>query len=125
MTYNYLREETKDVIDYIKNELTFTKRLDLLASGKQQAAEDLNEKLFNVDSITGNGSGSYTFNTLQAERNLVGNWEILRTAIDELDPSFDAIHKGAEACDVLVRIYLLPTAIDDAITKLWKKDENS
>ena len=62
---------------------------------------------------------------LTPERNLVGNWEILRTAIDELDPSFDAIHKGAEACDVLVRIYLLPTAIDDAITKLWKKDENS
>ncbi|MBM6941063.1 hypothetical protein [Limosilactobacillus coleohominis] len=129
MTYNYLQEETKDIIDYIKNELTFTNRLNLLASGKQsgkqQATEELNEKLFNVDSVTGNGSGSYTFNTLQAERNLVGNWEILRTAIDELDPSFDAIHKGAEACDVLVRIYLLPTAIDDAITKLWKKDENS
>ena len=67
MTYNYLREETKDVIDYIKNELTFTKRLDLLASGKQQAAEDLNEKLFNVDSITGNGSDSYTFNTGQVQ----------------------------------------------------------
>ena len=125
MTYNYLQEETKDIIDYIKNELTFTNRLNLLASGKQQATEELNEKLFNVDSVTGNGSGSYTFNTLQADRNLVGNWEILRTAIDELDPSFDAIHKGTEACDVLVRIYLLPTAIDDAITKLWKKDENS
>lgn len=125
MTYNYLREETKDVIDYIKNELTFTKRLDLLASGKQQAAEDLNEKLFNVDSITGNGSGSYTFNVLQAERNLVGNWEILRAAIDELDSSFDAIYKGPEACDVLIRIYLLPTAIDDAITELWHSDNKT
>lgn len=35
MTYNYLQEETKDIIDYIKNELTFTNRLNLLASGKQ------------------------------------------------------------------------------------------
>ena len=60
MTYNYLQEETKDIIDYIKNELTFTNRLNLLASGKQQATEELNEKLFNVDSVTGNGSGSYT-----------------------------------------------------------------
>lgn len=123
MTYNYLQEETKDIIDYIKNELTFTNHLDLLASGKQQAAEDLNEKLFNVDSVTGNGSGSYTFNTLQAEKNLIGNWEVLRAAIDELDPCFDAIHKGAEACDILIRIYLLPTAIDNAITKLWKLDK--
>ena len=33
MTYNYLQEETKDIIDYIKNELTFTNRLNV--SGEQ------------------------------------------------------------------------------------------
>ena len=124
-TYDYLKQESEDVIDFIQENYTIQEQRRLLNSKDNDAIESLYERLFNEDCVTGNGSGSYTFNTLQAERNLVGNWDILRTAIDELDPSFDAIHKGAEACDVLVRIYLLPTAIDDAITKLWKKDENS
>ncbi len=37
--------------------------------------------LFNEDSITGNGSSSYTFNTYKAECNLVGNWSLLKEAL--------------------------------------------
>lgn len=124
MVYSYLKKETKDVIDYIQKELTFTDRLELIGKDKQDAANDLYEILINEDSVTGNASGTYTFNVLRAERNLVGNWTVLQAAIAELAPDFNAIEKGAEACDVLVRIYLLPTAIDNAITQLWEEDKN-
>lgn len=111
--YDYLSNEVKDVIDYLKdNKVNFT-NID-----QDTIANRLNTQLFNEDSVTGNGSGSYTFNTVKAERNLVGNWELLHAAIAELDPSFNAVDRGAEACDVLVRLYLLPTAISEALKQL-------
>lgn len=125
MVYNYLTKETKDIIDYIQNELTFTERLELIGKEKEDAANELYEQLVNEDSVTGNASGTYTFNILRAERNLVGNWTVLQSAIEEINPGFDAIKQGAEACDVLVRIYLLPTAIDNAIAKIWELDRKS
>lgn len=111
--YDYLSNEVKDVIDYLKeNKVSFT------SIDHDAIANKLNTRLFNEDSVTGNGSGSYTFNTVKAERNLVGNWELLRAAITELDPSFNVLNRGAEACDVMVRLYLLPTAISEALKQL-------
>lgn len=123
--YNYLAQEEQNIIDYFKNELTLEEQKQYLKEDRDDIIDDLNSRLFNEDSITGNASGSYTFSTLQAERNLVGNWELLRTAIEELYPNFNVIKRGAENCDVLIRIYLLPTAISDVIDQLLKIDKNS
>lgn len=62
--YNYLKAETDDVIVYIKDNDIDPKTVD---------PDSLNDLLYDEDSVTGNGSGSYTFNTVQAEQNLVGN----------------------------------------------------
>ena len=102
----------------LMNELTTEKQQQYLKEDEEDFIDDLNSLLFNEDSVTGNGSGSYTFNTIQAEQNLVGNWELLRAAIEELSPDFNAINRGAEACDVLIRLYLLPEAIQKAVHKL-------
>lgn len=117
-TYNYLAQETQDIIDYLKNELTTEEQQQYLQEDEDDFIDGLNSRLFNEDSVTGNGSGSYTFNTIQAEQNLVGNWELLRGAIEEIAPDFDAINRGAEACDVLIRLYLLPEAIKEAVKRL-------
>lgn len=116
--YNYLDQETQDVINYFKNELSTEEQQQYLQEDEEDFIDSLNSHLFNEDSVTGNGSGSYTFNTLQAEKNLVGNWELLRTAVEELSPNFNAVTRGAEACDVLIRLYLLPEAIQKALQKL-------
>ena len=51
--YDYLKAETADVKTFmLENDL------DLLD-------EHLSDKMFNEDSITGNGSGSYTMNQLK------------------------------------------------------------
>ena len=66
-TYDYLKQESEDVIDFIQENYTIQEQRRLLNSKDNDAIESLYERLFNEDCVTGNGSGSYTFNILQAE----------------------------------------------------------
>lgn len=63
--------------------------------------QDLNDTLFTCDSVTGNASGSYTFNTWTAEEYLCHNWDLLGEALTELGCDMSYIERGAEACDVI------------------------
>lgn len=104
--YSYPEHIKKNVKEFIE------KRLDsgtfgMLIQGDEDTIQDVEDLMFNQDEITGNGSGSYTFNTLKAEQNLTGNWDLLKEAKDGLDPNTDLINKGPEFCDVLIRCYLL------------------
>lgn len=117
-TYSYPQHVKEDIKEFIE------KRLDsgtfgLLVQGDEDTIEDVEDLLFTQDEITGNGSGSYTFNTLKAEENLTGNWDLLKEAKEELDPQVDIIDKGAEYADVLIRCYLLDwcfrKALDDIV----------
>ena len=116
--YNYLENVTEDVKNYINENVNFTDYED---------AEDLKEKLqdelWTVDSVTGNGSGSYTFNAWTAEENLCHNLYLLAEANEELGVDKDVLSEGAEACDVTIRCYLLPQAIDAAVDELWEEPE--
>lgn len=62
--YDYLSAVESDVREYIENNVNFHDYSDL-----DEMKEDLNEKLSVEDSVTGNASGSYTFNTWKAEAN--------------------------------------------------------
>lgn len=115
MQYNYLENEVLDVKDYIKDNHYSLK------SDRDCLAEELSETLMLDDTVTGNASGSYTFNTLQAEQNLVGNWNLLQEAVEELAPDINILEKGPEWCDVLVRVYLLDQAIDQTLDDLLIK----
>lgn len=112
--YNYLEHVKEDVKEYYN-------QFPIWPDDKEELRETLNDECFNEDSITGNGSGSYMFNTMQAEINLLGNWSLLKEAINELDPSFDPLVKGPEACDVLIRCYLVSQAVDDLLPELSSK----
>lgn len=117
--YDYLEAVTSDVKDYIENEITMSDYSD-----RDELAEHLNDELWTVDSVTGNGSGSYTFNTWQAEENLCHNLDLLGDALREFDCGLDYIaEKGAEACDVTIRCYLLGQAIEAALDELWVESE--
>lgn len=116
--YNYLDEEVKDVMAYIKEELD-TKSITLTNQTDTDAIQNnLYEQLVDDDSVTGNASGSYTMSTVKAEEYLVTNWELLSEAINALDPEFNMLKQGVEACDIIIRIYLLPEAINIALQKL-------
>ena len=125
--YNYLEEVTSDVIEAIKERQDWNgepKRIyHRTTDGRECLAEWLNDELWTEDSVTGNGSGSYTFNTYAAEENLCHNYDLLEEACNEFGQDIgQAVKEGAEFCDVTIRCYLLSQAIEEAITELEKED---
>lgn len=83
--------------------------------------EDLNNDLWINDSVTGNGSGSYTFNSNEAkEYFLSGGMEILKDVVNEgfLTPEEFVEYfttENWESLDVTCRCFVLYTAIDEAV----------
>lgn len=112
-TYNYFEAVKNDVKTWIiDNNLTVT------AENREEIEQQLNDDLFVCDSVTGNGSGSYTFSTWQAEENLCHNWDLLAEALAEFCCDVDFLKKGAEACDVTIRCYLLGSAISEVLDEI-------
>jgi hypothetical protein len=111
--YNYLESVKEDVLEYIKNEIDFSE-FDTI----EELGEKLNDTLFTEDSVTGNASGSYTFNTYEAEENISHNWDLLAEAMEEFGSTENPIDKGAEWCDVTIRCYLLGQAISEALEEI-------
>lgn len=118
--YNYLSAVESDVREYIENNVDFHDYSDL-----DEMEEDLNEKLFVEDSVTGNASGSYTFNAWQAEEYLCHNLDLLAEANEEFGGNSDILSDGAEACDVTIRCYLLGQAIGNVAPDMWQDWEDS
>ena len=85
--------------------------------------QELNDTLFACDSVTGNASGSYTFNTWTAEEYLCHNWYLLSEALTELGCDMSYIERGAEVCDVAIRCYLLGQAISEVLDEVETEEE--
>lgn len=120
--YSYPSHVKQDIKTFIE------KRLDsgtfgLLVQGDEDTIQDVEDLMFDQDDVTGNGSGSYTFNTFKAEQNLMGNWDLLREAKEELQPNVDLIKKGPEFCDVLIRCYLLDWCFNKALNDIVNDTE--
>lgn len=118
--YDYLSAVESDVREYIENNVNFHDYSDL-----DEMKEDLNEKLFVEDSVTGNASGSYTFNAWKAEEYLCHNLDLLAEASEEFGGSSDILSDGAETCDVTIRCYLLGQAIENVAPDMWQDWEDS
>lgn len=116
--YNYLAAVTAGVLDYIKeNGITVT------ADNREEIADQLHDDLWVCDSVTGNGSGSYTFNSWTAETYICHNLDLLAEAVEEFGGGMDVLKDGAEACDVAIRCYLLPQAISAALDEVEEDEE--
>lgn len=118
--YDYLSAVESDIREYIENNVNFHDYSDL-----DEMKEDLNEKLFVEDSVTGNASGSYTFNAWKAEEYLCHNLDLLAEANDAFGGSSDILSDGAEMCDVTIRCYLLGQAIENVAPDMWQDWEDS
>lgn len=116
--YDYLEAVKNDVLDYInENGITVN------SENRNEIEEQLNEDLFCCDSVTGNASGSYTFNAWKAEEYLCHNLELLGEACEEFGNCTDILKDGAEACDVTIRCYLLNQAISEVLDELEEEVE--
>lgn len=117
--YNYQDAVKTDIIEFIKSEYTTREIRTKLHDDRDGWYDELNDRLWTEDSVTGNASGSYTISTWKAEENLCHNLDLLGEALSEFgcSPAYMQEH-GAEACDVTIRCYLLGSGISEALDEL-------
>lgn len=119
LQYNYFEAVREDVRQYIEdNEVRVT------TSNRDEVYNKLYDDMFISDSVTGNASGSYTCNAWQAEENLCHNLDLLGEALAEFGCEPDYItEKGAEACDVTIRCYLLGQVLGEVLDEIETEEE--
>lgn len=110
--YDYLENVTADVRDYVEQEVDLSK----WAGDRDGLEEKLNDDLWTCDSVTGNGSGSYTFNRVQAQIYVLDGMDELQEAVNEFGIDSETIGEKFlesywEYFDVTIRCYLLGQAI--------------
>lgn len=112
--YNYLEQVTADAKAAILENVEYWDFDD-----REELEEVAHDELWTDDSVTGNGSGSYFFSTWKAEEALCHNGDLLIEACEEFGQDVgEAAKQGAEACDVIIRCYLLGQAIAAALDEL-------
>ena len=79
------------------------------------AYDDVYDDMFVSDDVTGNGSGSYTFNAWEAEENLCHNLDLLCDAIKEFGDDYEKTLESAEGADVTIRCHLLSQFLQEKI----------
>lgn len=110
--YDYLEQVTADVRDYVEQEIDLTE----WAGDRDGLEEKLNDDLWTCDSVTGNGSGSYTFNRVQAQIYVLDGMDELQEAVNKFGIDSETIgekflESDWEYFDVTIRCYLLGQAI--------------
>ena len=115
--YNYQKAMQEDIRVYIGENYTQEEIADQLLD-IDAFQEKLYDTLWIEDSVTGNGSGSYTFSTWRAEEYLSHNLDLLDEAAREFCCDIDILKNGAEYCDVTIRCYLLGQAIAETLEEL-------
>ena len=121
MNYNYLEAMKEDVKEYLKNEAELT--LDDLIYNRSDLEEKLHDDLWVNDSVTGNASGSYTFNSYKAMEYVLDNMDLLEDMCKEFGVDNDTIGKKFLACewewmDVSIRCYLLGQVIGEVLDEV-------
>ncbi len=118
--YNYKMAVRRDLVDAMQEEREQIDGMDV-----EELRDYLNDRFFDSDCVTGNASGSYTFNRYQAKVNVLGDdysFEYLADAEEEGFITAEELGQWIldgnwEPIDVIIRCYLLPQVIDDVIAK--------
>lgn len=116
--YDYHQAVLSDVIEYIWQEEPWKE-----CNDRDELSDKLNDDLWTVDSVTGNGSGSYTFSRAKAEEFLRGNADLIQEMASEFEMDDGEIGRRFMASDwewfdVSIRCYLLSWAIQYALDLL-------
>ena len=117
--YDSMREDILDRIawDYSLEEIL--EKLDDIDDWKEQ----LNDELWTDDGVTGNASGSYTFNSYKAQEYVTDNIDLCREALSEFCSDADTIADHFlsgdwEYFDVTIRCYILYSVVSELLDDL-------
>ena len=111
--YDYYKNVREDIKQRLNEWLDFNRINDY--SDIDEVISAVYDDFFNYDSVTGNGSGSYTFNSWAAEENLCHNMDLLKEALNEFGGELNDYIDSAEACDVTIRCYVLGQLVGEVV----------
>ncbi len=120
MTSRYLEEVTEDVKNYIENEINLDNYRDEDGEiDRDELEEYLNNTLWVEDSVTGNASGSYTFNSARAKEKVFADLDSVKEAFEEFGEKERFVdlffNEEWEAIDVITRCSLLGQVIGEVL----------
>lgn len=140
MKNTYLEQVKADVENYIDN-TTYFDLENMILENEFEDVDDirnyLNDTLWIEDGVTGNASGSYTFNRAEAKENVLADIDTVREALQEFCVDAETIaekflNEKWEYLDVTARCYVLGQAIEEyleenaeAIELVFEKKENN
>ena len=116
--YRYYEAVTADVIDYIRENINAAD-----FENREELAERLNRDLWINDGVTGNASGSYTFNAHKAKEYVLADPDTVTEALEEFCVEAKTIadkflSQDWDYFDVTARCYVLGQAIEDALDSI-------
>lgn len=127
MAYDYREAMADDIKQYIDENVTiddngYTYNGEVYADG-QELYDALTDDLWVDDSVTGNGSGSYTMNREEAKGYVVDNMELVADVMNEFGIESDYVGKRLleqdwEYFDVSIRCYLLGEILGEILSEL-------
>lgn len=121
MKYDYRKEMRKDINNYIDENYSAEYLQELFNDyDNDYIYEKFYDELWIADSVTGNGSGSYTFNSFLAGEYVKSNIELLVEACKEFGIIEDEFYNKFmlnewEYFDVTIRCYLLGSILYDVL----------
>lgn len=116
--FNYLDAVTADVIEYIHEEVNAAD-----FENREDMETELYDILFTEDSVTGNASGSYTFNAYKAKEYVFADPDAVAEALEEFCVDAKTIadkflSQDWEYFDVTARCGVLGLAISTALDSM-------
>ena len=120
--YDYREAMKDDIKEYLTDNYT-NEELKEKMKDRDAFAEELNDDLWVTDSVTGNTSGSYTFNRWTAREYVTDNKDLLREALQEFCTDAQTIGEKVldeewEYFDVTIRCYLLYNMISEVLDEM-------
>ena len=116
--YDYMESMVEDIKEWIEDNIDAADFDD-----RDALEEQLNDDLWADDGVTGNGSGSYTFNREKAKGYVIDNMDLVEEMADEFGVDNKTLgekfkEQDWEYFDVSIRCYLLGQAIGEALDQL-------
>ena len=122
--YNYFENVKEDLLDVLADYEEYSSIENWNEENRDEIWEEVYNTAWTDDSVTGNGSGSYFFNSYKSGQALAGNFDLLKEAIEEFGGDVGNALDNEESADVTIRCYILGQVLDKVLDE-YLADKNT